>query len=162
MHLVDVASKVSRTVCVYASTKGRGLVSDEAKQRHLNDVAAALFPSNVELHFCATSPIGAVYEVLGNADKSLTDTSSYAVFVARNDDDKGAWNERSVARYLPHLLCGGRFTVHPIDRGDTDGVSGTRARDAIERGDFIAFSRMMPDGIDAAKAWDTLGGRTSL
>lgn len=119
-----------------------------------------IMPGNVEIVY-GGAPVQKVYAELSDAEASGS-TDTYMVY---SDPADTALNypERNRLKYFPGIYekgqvlfaaeeNPGRFT-----RGEgTPNVSGTKMRAAISSGDFEAFSKGMPVGVDAQGVFDIL------
>jgi nicotinamide mononucleotide adenylyltransferase len=100
-----------------------------------------------------TTPVGAIWQRLGQASEVRRDERF--VIYGTEDDLLERFRREALIKYAPNLVS--RDAVHT--RSTQRLGSGTAARAALARGDFVGFSRMMPTWLNPRRAWAVLTGQ---
>lgn len=158
MLLIDTAAKECNRVLVLASLsdrarKGEFVIRGEDMKAIWERYIKPILPENVEVAYVPT-PIRTAWEILGNAD---LDRSTNLFSVYGDDADVNArFGEAAQAKYTPYLHANGGILLRPVARKLTDGVSGTRMREALATGDEETFVNGLPEDINGRAIWSLL------
>ena len=159
--LVRLAARECDDVHLYVSTSDRArsgevpiLGSDMSKiwQKYIEPT----LPENVEVVY-GGSPIGKVWEELGQASET-DDPGSSATYVLYADPDDMALNfsEQQLKKYAPNLGKHDKIERRPVKRTETVNISGTQMRHYLETSDKDKFVAGLPRNVNGNAIWNIL------
>lgn len=100
---------------------------------------------NVEIIY-VSQPVRAIYELLIAANQDLEDSNAYVLY-SDPTDMQNCYSETVQLRYWSRLVKNKQVIVKPVDREETAGISGTRMRSALARGDKNVFIHGLPTPV---------------
>lgn len=167
--LIDIAASENDEVLLYVSTSDRKrkgefpIYGSDMKKLWLEKIESIL-PKNVTPVY-GGSPVQKVYDVLINADEKAREGNLEHTYTVYSDpaDTARNYSPASIEKYFPVAHDSGivKFAAEESPDAFTRGVgtpdiSGTSVRSSLECGDFNAFKKAMPPGLDTRDVFDAL------
>ena len=159
VELIEYAARGCDEVTCFVSTSDRvrpdefpvsGLVMHAVWVKYIEP----WLPASVDVVY-GGSPVGKVWEVLGNVDKAQQEGT---VYIVHGDPEDNAANfpKSSLEKYVPWLLENGWVRTWDVARTRTTEISGTQMREWLQRGEFKMFAAFLPPFVPARELWDEL------
>ena len=165
-YLVERAASENDEVILFVSTsnrvrKGEFPIYGEDMQRVWKEELEGIMPGNVRVEY-GGSPVGKVYDTIGNACKIDGVEETYVVYSDPSDTAQN-YSQAGRDKYMQPLCDQGQVifaaeeNAAAFTRGEgSPNVSGTKMRAALEDNKFEDFAGSMPPGTNPQNIWNIL------
>ena len=156
--LIHMAASECAKVEVYVSLSDRGTITGEVMQRIWVDYIVPNLPANVNVSYSAITPVRDCYERMGVVDKTIPMPNIRFCIYGDAEDTYRNFPDKSLDKYMPHLMKKIRIMRRGIERHELAYISGTQMREFLKLGDKTSFFKNLPDYMDKEIVWKMLKG----